>query len=336
MLGPLPAATPTPAPASPYDSVILSPAEFAALFERITGNVEKVIHGKHDEIELAVTCLLAEGHLLLEDLPGMGKTRLARGLAASLGLRFGRIQFTPDLLPADITGMEIYNRRTREFDFRPGPLSANIVLADEINRASPKTQSALLEAMEEGQVTVGGTTRTLPRPFTVLATQNPVDMGGTYPLPEAQLDRFLMRLRLGYPSFDAEIAVLRDHHAQVDVSDLQPAVTSAELAALGQSGNQVHVSDRIFRYITALVAATRTSPLLDLGASPRASVALLRVSKVRAASRGRAETEPDDVQVLAGPVLAHRLLPSPRAEEKGMEAEGVVASILETITVQHF
>lgn len=306
------------------------PARLAKCFHALADNVERVVKGKRDTIELALTCLFAEGHLLIEDVPGTGKTTLARCLAASIEADFARVQFTPDLLPSDITGVTVYRQNTGEFEFLPGPVFANIVLGDEINRASPKTQSALLEVMEERRVTADGTTHPVPRPFMVLATQNSVDMGGTYPLPEAQLDRFLMRITVGYPDHTSEVAVLKETGADPD--SLTPVATAQEIAELiAVAAAEAQVADALYDYIVRVVTATRTHPDVRLGASPRGSVALLRAVRVRAASQSRPYAFPEDVKALAGPVLAHRLILTPEAELSGRSGADVIEEVLATV-----
>ncbi|MFE6620216.1 AAA family ATPase [Streptomyces sp. NPDC057740] len=305
-------------------------ARLAKCFHALADNVERVVKGKRDTIELALTCLFAEGHLLVEDVPGTGKTTLARCLAASIEADFARVQFTPDLLPSDITGVTVYRQNTGEFEFLPGPVFANIVLGDEINRASPKTQSALLEVMEERRVTADGTTHPVPRPFMVLATQNSVDMGGTYPLPEAQLDRFLMRITVGYPDHASEVSVLKETGA--DPESLTPVATAQEIAELiALAAAEVQVADALYDYIVRVVTATRAVPDVRLGASPRGSVALLRAVRVRAASQSRPYAFPEDVKALAGPVLAHRLILTPEAELSGRSGADVIEEVLATV-----
>jgi MoxR-like ATPase len=295
---------------------------------RIGKAIEAVIEGKRDAIQLTLTVLLAEGHLLIEDVPGVGKTMLAKALARAIDGTVRRVQFTPDLLPSDITGVSAYNQERREFEFKPGPVFANIVLGDEINRASPKTQSALLEAMEEGQVTVDGTTYALQEPFMVIATQNPVEMEGTYPLPEAQRDRFTARIALGYPPPAAERDMLDSHGSTSPLDQLTPVARAADVQELVVAVRQVHVSDQVKDYIISLANATRTSPELRLGASPRASLHLLRASRAWAALDGRDYVIPDDVQRLARPVLAHRLLPTAEAIVERHQPEQVVDRIV--------
>ncbi|WP_261565068.1 AAA family ATPase [Frankia gtarii] len=306
---------------------------FAAAFQAVVDNVGLVIRGKTDAVSQALTCLLSGGHLLLEDVPGLGKTSLARALAASVQASCHRVQFTPDLLPSDITGVTIYHQGSGEFSFHEGPVFAHVVVADEVNRASPKTQAALLEVMEEGRVTVDAVSHRVPRPFFVVATQNPVDMDGTYPLPEAQLDRFLMRVRVGYPDRDAELAILRDRRSGLRIEDLQPVLTTDDILALVSMAAQVHVEDNVGGYVVDLVTATRSLPGLRLGASPRGSIALLRAAQVQAAAAGRAFVIPEDVQRLAAPVLAHRLLVTPDAELRGYTGEQAVAEALAAVPV---
>jgi MoxR-like ATPase len=307
-----------------------SPAAFGERFDALVANVERVILGKREVVELAVACLLAEGHMLVEDVPGVGKTTLARGLAASIDATWRRIQFTPDLLPSDITGTTVYNQRTGGFEFHPGPVFANVVLGDEINRASPRTQSALLEVMEERAVTVDGSPRPVPRPFLVVATQNPVDMDGTYALPEAQLDRFLMRLAVGYPDHAAEVAVLA---GTASVGEIPSVATADEVAAMIAEARAAHVAPALLDYVVELAAATRTLPDLRLGASPRASLALLRAARVMALASGRGYVTPEDVRRLAAPVLAHRLLLTSDAEVRGRTPADVVAEVLGRVPV---
>jgi len=291
--------------------------------------VESVIEGKSDAVRLALTVLLAEGHLLIEDVPGVGKTMLAKALAKSTGCSVRRIQFTPDLLPSDITGVSAYNQEKREFEFKPGPVFANIVVGDEINRASPKTQSALLECMEERQVTVDGETYRLTPPFMVIATQNPIEMEGTYPLPEAQRDRFTARISMGYPSAEAELAMLDAHGSSSPLEALEPVAQAEDMRELIAAVRTVHVAEPLKQYVIRLVAATRSSPELRLGASPRATLHLLRAGRARAALDGRDFVIPDDMQALALPVLAHRLLPSAEAVVTQQPPERVLAAIVE-------
>jgi MoxR-like ATPase len=281
---------------------------FASLFDAITANISQVVQGKMEPIELAVMCLLGEGHLLIEDVPGVGKTSLAKALAASIDCTWKRVQFTPDLLPADLVGVSIYQRSTEEFRFQPGPLFANIVLTDEINRASPKTQSALLESMEERQITVDGATRTLDPPFMVIATQNPVDQEGTYRLPESQLDRFLMRISLGYPGRAAEMSILDGRGAIDSLSKLAPVVSSAEVLKMMEAVRSVFVADALKAYLVDLAETSRRHPAVELGLSPRATLQLTTAVRSHAAARGRNYATPDDVKAMAVPALAHRLM----------------------------
>jgi MoxR-like ATPase len=295
---------------------------------RVATAVESVIEGKAEAIRLALTVLLAEGHVLIEDVPGVGKTMLAKALARSTDCSVRRIQFTPDLLPSDITGVSAYNQERREFEFKPGPVFANIVVGDEINRASPKTQSALLECMEERQVTVDGTTYPLAPPFMVIATQNPIEMEGTYPLPEAQRDRFTARIAMGYPSAESELAMLDAHGSSSPLEALEPVAGAEDIRDLIAAVRRVHVADTLKQYVIRLVTATRSTPELRLGASPRATLHLLRASRARAALDGRDFVIPDDVQALALPVLAHRLLPSAEALLARQPPEQVLAAIV--------
>ena len=303
---------------------------------RVSSAVESVIEGKAGPIRLALTVLLAEGHVLIEDVPGVGKTMLAKALARSTDGSVRRIQFTPDLLPSDITGVSAYNQERREFEFKPGPVFANIVVGDEINRASPKTQSALLECMEERQVTVDGTTYPLAPPFMVIATQNPIEMEGTYPLPEAQRDRFTARIAMGYPSAESELAMLDAHGSSSPLADLQPVARAEDIRELIVAVRQVHVADALKQYAISLVTATRSTPELRLGASPRSTLHLLRASRACAALAGRDFVIPDDVQALALPVLAHRLLPSAEALVARRQPEDVLAGIVQQVPLpQH-
>jgi MoxR-like ATPase len=302
--------------------------EVAEMCGRIAGNVQRVIVGKPEVVRVALVTLLAEGHLLVEDVPGVGKTSLAKALARSIDCSVSRVQFTPDLLPGDITGMSVFNRQSTEFEFRPGPVFANIVIADEINRASPKTQSALLECMAENQVTVDGAAYPLAAPFMVVATQNPIEMDGTYPLPEAQRDRFTARVSVGYPDLAAELAMV-DEHSAADPLDLLRPVTDARLVArLVEAVRRVHVAPEVRQYCVELVGATRRLPELRLGASPRATLQLVRAAKAQAALSGRGFVVPDDVQTVAVPVLAHRLLLTPDAVASRRSATDIVRTLL--------
>lgn len=299
--------------------------------ENIVANVEKVIVGKTDAIRLTVIGLLCRGHLLIEDVPGTGKTVMAKSLARSIGCTFNRIQFTPDMLPSDVTGVSIFNQKTREFEFRPGPIIAQIVLTDEINRATPKTQSALLEAMEERQVTVDGVTHALPEPFMVLATQNPIEYEGTFPLPEAQMDRFLLRISLGYPAPSFEIKMVEDQRVAHPLEGLEQAVGVDELLAAQREVRQVRVSDEIKRYIVDLVGATRGHSEVYLGASPRGSLALFRTSQARAAVMGRDYVLPDDVKANALPALAHRLIVGSAARIRDVDSREIIQEVLDKV-----
>jgi MoxR-like ATPase len=309
-------------------------SEVASLARRVVENVERVIVGKHREVELAVVALLCRGHILVEDVPGVGKTVLSKALAKSLGCSFKRIQFTPDLLPSDVTGVSIYNQHTSTFEFRPGPVIAQIVLADEINRATPKTQSALLEAMDEHQVTVDGVSYPLPEPFLVLATENPIEYEGTFPLPEAQLDRFFLRLQLGYPTEREEVSIL---DAQQHVHPLESIgeIASSEEVIEGQRRvRDIFAAQAVKDYVVRIVAATRSHPDVYLGASPRGSLALIRAAQAYAAMRGRDFVTPDDVKVLAAATLGHRLILQPAARLKDLQAPTVVAEVLQSLPVE--
>ncbi|WP_151772829.1 AAA family ATPase [Streptomyces abyssomicinicus] len=302
--------------------------DLTATVERIRNAVEQVIEGKPEVVRLSLTVLLAEGHLLIEDVPGVGKTMLAKALARSVDCSVRRIQFTPDLLPTDITGVSIWDQQRRDFEFKPGAIFSQMVIGDEINRASPKTQSALLESMEERQVTIDGQTYPLPSPFMVVATQNPVEMEGTYPLPEAQRDRFMARVSIGYPGTEAELRMLDVHGGASPLDDLQPVAHAHDIVKLIETVREVHVSEPVRRYVVQLVAATRAHADLRLGASPRATLHLLRAAKASAALAGREYALPDDVQALAPAVLAHRLLPTAQAQLGGRTADVVVREIL--------
>ncbi len=295
---------------------------------RITENVERVIVGKHNTIELLMVALLCEGHILIEDVPGVGKTMLARALATSLGGQFKRLQCTPDLLPNDVTGVSVFNQQNSQFEFRPGPVFVNILLADEVNRATPRTQSALLEAMQEQQVTVDGVTHALPRPFLVMATQNPVEYEGTFPLPEAQLDRFLMRLSIGYPVFDDEKVLLVHLQREHPINTIKSVVDGTQVTEFQKQVWEVNVDETLQDYIIRLVTATRTHPDLALGASPRASLALFKASQALAALRGRDHVLPDDIKYLVPATLTHRLIVTPEAELRGHHASTIVNDLL--------
>jgi len=305
--------------------------ELVDVAKQVSNAVQTVISGKPGAVRLALVVLLAEGHILIEDVPGVGKTQLAKALARSIDCSVRRVQFTPDLLPSDITGVNAYNQELREFEFKPGPIFANIVLGDEINRASPKTQSALLESMEERQVTVDGSTYQLETPFMVIATQNPVEMEGTYPLPEAQRDRFMSRISIGYPDRASELAMLDSHGGGSPLDQLKPVAHASDIRALVAAVRDVHVSASIRQYIIDLVNATRVSPELRLGASPRAALHLLRASRAHAALDERDFVIPDDVQALAVPVLAHRLLPSAEAMVGRELPDQVLAAIVQRL-----
>ena len=304
-----------------------------ATAKKIITNVEKVIVGKRRQIILSLVSWFCEGHILLEDVPGVAKTMLARALAKSVGCKFKRVQCTPDLLPTDVTGASIFNQKTAEFEFRPGPIFAQIVLADEINRTTPRTQSSLLEAMAEGRVTVDGTTHTLQPPFLVMATQNPIDHEGTFPLPEAQLDRFLMRFSLGYPGMEDELKMLAMLQKGHPLDDLQPVVTPEELVACQNAVREVHVDDKVRRYLMQIVHDTRNCDDLSLGGSPRASIALFRTSQALAAAAGRNFVQPDDVKRVAGPVLTHRMILRPESRLRKVTPESVVQEIVEEVPV---
>jgi MoxR-like ATPase len=308
-------------------------AEAQRLAEKIIKNIERVMVGKPEAIHLAVIALISQGHLLIEDAPGVGKTMLARSLAKSISCSFKRIQFTPDMLPGDITGVTVYNQKISDFEFHPGPIIAQVVLADEINRATPKVQSALLEAMEERQITVDGVTRKMPSPFHVLATQNPIEYEGTFPLPEAQLDRFLLRINIGYPNPSQEIAVIEGQQYIHPIEQISHVVDAADVLLLQETVKSIYVDDLVKKYIVALVDATRHHPSIYLGASPRGSLALFRTAQARALLQGRDFVIPDDVKALAGPALAHRALISSVGQSQGKDGRAAITEILETVPV---
>jgi MoxR-like ATPase len=306
---------------------------FGDTFNAIVSNVETVIQGKRDVVELLVLAMVSEGHVLIEDVPGVGKTQLAKSLARSIHGRFHRVQFTPDLLPSDVTGVSIWDRNAGRFEFQPGPIFANIVVGDEINRASPKTQSALLEAMEERQVTSDGVTRSLEPPFMVIATQNPLEHEGTYPLPEAQLDRFMMRVVIGYPSREKELEILDTHGVRSTFLDLDPVASLEDVQEMVDIARAINVSSSVKNYIVDLVEGTRLHPDVLLGASPRSTLFLQRISRSRAAAGGRDYVMPDDVKALAGPVLEHRLALRPEAQMRGETIDSVIEDVLARIRV---
>ena len=307
--------------------------DFATAFGRIQSTIEQVIQGKAEQIRLALVCMLAEGHLLIEDVPGVGKTLLAKSIARVIGCTWGRIQFTPDLLPMDITGVNVFDQERREFEFRPGAVFANIVLGDEVNRAPPKTQSALLEAMEERQVTVDAVTHKLPDPFIVIATQNPVEHEGTYPLPVAQLDRFMMRLSIGYPNPQAEMEMIHRHGQHSALDAIEAVANARTILSMIEAARSVHVAETLNAYIVELISSTRESPELTLGASPRASLALLRAARGYAASEARDYVIPDDVKALAPAVLSHRVVIAPEAEMSGRSPNDVIDDLLSSVAV---
>ncbi len=309
---------------------VAAPTQIAAAAQRVQANIERVIIGKADTIELLLVALLCEGHVLIEDVPGVGKTTLARALAKSLGASFRRIQFTPDLLPSDVVGINFYNQKQQAFEYRPGPIVAQIVLADEINRATPRTQAALLEAMQERQITVDGETMPLPRPFLVMATQNPIELEGTFPLPEAQMDRFLLRIRLGYPNIAEEEDILLRYERSDPMVDLQPTLSAEDVLALARLRQTVRVEATIRNYIVRIVHATRQHSAVELGASPRGSLALYQTAQALAAVRGRDFVLPDDVKRLAPHVLTHRLILSSQMKLRGRSPEQIVQEIVES------
>jgi MoxR-like ATPase len=300
---------------------------------RVTENIARVVHAPEETLRLSVLSLVSEGHLIIEDFPGVGKTMLAKALARSIDCSFSRIQFTPDLLPSDVTGVNVFDQRTNEFEFRPGPVFANILLVDEVNRASPKTQAALLECMQENQVTVDGVTYPLGRPFMVLATQNPIEYEGTYPLPEAQLDRFTMRLAIGYPPLAEEARMLSEQTSEPPLESLEPVAGAAEISDVIEDAQRVYVEESVNRYVVALLRQTRGDERLYLGASPRAGIALLRVAKALALAETREYVLPDDVKAVATPVLAHRLILGPEARASGLSAADLVADAVDRTPV---
>jgi MoxR-like ATPase len=308
-------------------------AEAAQVAQTIVENLGRVVHAPEDTLRLCVLCLISEGHLIIEDFPGVGKTMLAKALARSLDCSFSRVQFTPDLLPSDVTGVNVFNQQSNEFEFRPGPVFANLLLVDEINRASPKTQAALLECMQENQVTTDGTTYELARPFMVMATQNPIEYEGTYPLPEAQLDRFAMRVALGYPELSAEARMLTEQTSDPPLGALEPVTTALELLSVTEQARSIYVEESLNRYVVALLRHTREDDRLYLGASPRAGIALLRVAKARALAAGREFVLPDDVKAVAEVVLAHRLIVAPEARSAGVGPHDAVRDALQQTPV---
>jgi MoxR-like ATPase len=321
---------------SPQSSAARSgavPGAFGDVFGAVADNVGRVVQGKPEVIELALICLIAEGHLLVEDVPGVGKTSLAKSIAASIDCRWGRVQFTPDVLPSDVVGVSIWNRGSNDFEFRPGVVFANLLLADEINRASPKTQSALLEAMEERQVTIDGISHPLAPPFMVMATQNPIEHEGTYPLPESQLDRFTMRLSIGYPSKQHELEILDSHGKSEPITDLEPVASIGDVMAMARAAREVHVAGALKAYLVDVANASRRNPRLAIGMSPRATLTMQRAARARAIAFGRDYVVPDDLKELARPVLAHRMVLTPEAAMQGINRGDVVDEVLRTVPV---
>src|SRR6266508_6448872 len=307
--------------------------EAARVVQAVADNVGRVVHAPDETLRLCVLCLVSEGHLILEDFPGVGKTMLAKALARSLDVSFSRMQFTPDLLPSDVTGVNVFNQRSNEFEFKPGTVFANLLLVDEINRASPKTQSALLECMQENQITIDGVSYELARPFMVVATQNPIEYEGTYPLPEAQLDRFTMRLQIGYPPLAEEAKMLSEQTVAPPLDELEPVTSAADAVALAEEAKSIYVEESLNRYVVALLRTTRADSRLYLGGSPRSGIALLRVAKARALADGRAYLEPDDVKGVATAVLSHRLILAPEARSSGLTGEQIVLETLDKTPV---